>query len=67
MAITLHLPPELETKLAAEASGQGVPLSDYVLHVLSNGGQRTPSILSGTELVRLLAAGRHCGRPRRCM
>ncbi len=38
MTITLELPPELETKLTAEASRQGVPLSDYLLRVLSNGG-----------------------------
>jgi hypothetical protein len=50
MTITLELPPELETKLAAEASRQGVPLADYLLRVLSNGGQKAPSI-SGTELV----------------
>ena len=51
MSITLHLPPELETKLAAEASRQGVPLSDYLLRVLSNGGQALPSIRTGAELV----------------
>lgn len=51
MTITLELPPELETKLAAEASRQGVPLSDYLLRVLSNGGQAAPNIRSGGELV----------------
>ena len=51
MTITLELPPELETKLAAEASRHGVPLSDYLLRVLSNGGAAVPSILSGAELV----------------
>jgi hypothetical protein len=51
MTITLDLPPELERKLSAEASRQGVQLSDYLLRILSNGGQATPSIGSGAELV----------------
>lgn len=51
MTITLHLPPELEQKLAAEASRRGVPLSDYLLLVLSNGGQAAPSVRTGAELV----------------
>ncbi len=51
MTITLDLPPELETKLAAEASRQGVPLSEYLLRVLSNGGEAAPSMHSGGELV----------------
>ena len=51
MSITLHLPPELETKLAAEASRQGMPLTDYLLRVLSNGGQAAPSMHTGAELV----------------
>jgi hypothetical protein len=51
MSITLDLPPELEKKLAAEASRQGVPLSDYLLRVLSNGGQAAPSFRTGAELV----------------
>jgi len=51
MTITLDLPPELERKLAAEASRRGVPLSDYLLSVLSNGGQAAPSVRTGAELV----------------
>ena len=51
MDIVLHLPPELETKLAAEASRHGVPLSDYLLGILSNGRQAALSVGSGAELV----------------
>jgi len=51
MTITLELSAELEKKLAAEASRQGVSLSDYLLRVLSNGGQPKQSISSGAELV----------------
>jgi hypothetical protein len=51
MTITLNLPPELEIKLSAEASRQGIPLSDYLLRVLSNGGLAAPSMHTGAELV----------------
>ena len=51
MTITLDLSPELEKQLAAEASRQGVPLSEYLVRVLSNGRQQVPSIHSGAELV----------------
>jgi hypothetical protein len=51
MTVTLHLPPELESKLAAEATRQGLPLADYMLRVLSNGGQTESSIHTGAELV----------------
>jgi hypothetical protein len=51
MSVVLHLPQELEMKLAAEASRAGVSLPDYVLRILSNGGTTMPSIRSGAELV----------------
>jgi hypothetical protein len=51
MSIILNLPPELETKLVAEASRQGVPLSDYLVRMLSNGGPTHERIGSGAELV----------------
>jgi len=51
MSITLDLPPELETKLAAEASQRGVSLSDYLVRILSNGGEAGPSSHTGAELV----------------
>ena len=51
MSIVLHLPPELETKLAAEASRQNVPLADYLLRILSNGGQAVQGVRTGAELV----------------
>jgi hypothetical protein len=51
MTVTLHLPPELETKLSAEAARQGVPLAEYLLRVLSNGGHKTSNVHTGAELV----------------
>jgi hypothetical protein len=51
MSIVLKLPPELETKLAAAASREGIPLADYVVRVLSNGGPPRAGIGSGAELV----------------
>ena len=44
MSITLQLPAELESKLIAEASRQGVSLSDYLVRILCNGEQATPSL-----------------------
>jgi hypothetical protein len=51
MSIVLNLPPELEMKLANEASRQGVSLSDYLLRILSNGGKTASAVRSGAELV----------------
>jgi hypothetical protein len=51
MSIVIDLPSELETKLAAEASRQGVALSDYLVRILSNGGQAVPGVRTGAELV----------------
>ena len=51
MTLTLHLPPELETELAAEAARLNLPLPEYVLRCLM--GVRTPSPApqTGAELV----------------
>ena len=51
MSIVLNLPPELETRLVAEASRQGVPLADYLVRILSNGGSSSANVASGAELV----------------
>jgi hypothetical protein len=51
MSILLNLPPELETKLLGEASRQGLPLADYLVRILSNGGQSAAGVGSGAELV----------------
>jgi hypothetical protein len=51
MSIVVNLPPELETKLAAEASRHGVPLTDYLVRILSNGRQTGNGVQNGAELV----------------
>ena len=51
MSIVLHLPSELESKLTAEASRLGVPVSDYLVRILSNGGQASQTVRNGAELV----------------
>jgi hypothetical protein len=51
MSITLELPPDLESKLTAEASRQGVTLTDYLLRILSRVGPTVGAIPSGKELV----------------
>jgi len=58
MSITLHLPPELETKLAAEASQRGMPLSDFLVSVLSNvDWLRRPCIRCWADFVLALGGG----------
>jgi hypothetical protein len=51
MTIAIDLPQELEKKLSAEASKHGLPLADYVLRVLSNGGRESVNVESGADLV----------------
>lgn len=51
MSIVLDLPQELEIKLSAEASRHGVPLSEYVLQILSGGGHASTNVRNGTELL----------------
>lgn len=51
MSIMLNLPPDLENKLAAAASREGVPFADYLVSLLSNGGTRQAGVGSGADLV----------------
>jgi hypothetical protein len=51
MTIVLDLPQELESKLSAEASRHGVPLQDYVLHILSSSGRNPGEFKTGPELM----------------
>lgn len=34
MSVKIELPPEIEANLAAQAAAQGIPLPEYLLHVL---------------------------------
>jgi hypothetical protein len=47
MSLVLHLPPELETDLAAEAARLGLPLAEYALGLLAGGRSPRP----GAELL----------------
>lgn len=51
MSLVLELPAELETELAAEAAGLGLPSSEYALRILALG--RIPALRpsTGAELV----------------
>lgn len=51
MNLGLNLPPELESKLAAEAANLGLRLPENALRV--HGGERSahPALFSGAELV----------------
>jgi hypothetical protein len=51
MRVILDLPAELETELAAAAARLGLPLTDYVLHLLAAGRPPTPTPRSGAELL----------------
>ena len=51
MTITLDLPRELESELSAEAKRLGLPLSEYVLHILSSGRSVKGALKTGAELV----------------
>jgi hypothetical protein len=51
MSITLNLPQELENELATEAAQLGLPLSAYVLRLLSTRSLVGPVPTSGAELV----------------
>jgi hypothetical protein len=51
MSITLDLPQELESELATEAAQLGLPLSEYVLRLLSTRSLVGPSPTTGAELV----------------
>jgi hypothetical protein len=51
MSVTLDLPAELETELAAEAAQLGLPLAEYVLRLLASGRPPHSVPRSGAELV----------------
>ena len=51
MSLTLDLPPDLETELAAEAEHLRLPLAEYVLRVLAVGRLPNPMPRTGAELV----------------
>lgn len=51
MTLTLDLPPDLEKILSTEASGLGLPLTEYVLQVLSSGKVSETTLKTGADLV----------------
>ena len=51
MSIMLDLPQELESELVTEATQLGLPLSEYVLRLLSTRSLVEPSPTTGAELV----------------
>ena len=51
MSILVDLPPELEAQLAEEAARLKLPLSDYVVRILTNGGPSESMPNCGAELV----------------
>jgi hypothetical protein len=51
MSLTLELPAELETELAAEAARLHLPLSEYVIRLLAGGRTLTPPLHTGAEVL----------------
>ncbi|MFB2877550.1 hypothetical protein [Floridanema aerugineum] len=51
MSINVDLPPELESELSTEASQLNLPLSEYILRVLSMRGSIANPPKNGAELV----------------
>lgn len=51
MNLTLDIPSELETELAAEAERLRLPLAEYVLRVLAVGRLPNPTPRTGAEVV----------------
>lgn len=51
MSIRLDLPPELESELSTEASRLNLPLSDYILRILSTRQVLINPPKTGAELV----------------
>ncbi len=60
MTLTLHLPPELEQRLAQEATRHGLALDAYTLQLLD---QSLPPTDRRTELVTLLQSWIEEGNP----
>lgn len=52
MTINLNLPPELETELHTEAEKLNLPLSEYILHILSTRKFANDLPKTGSELVK---------------
>lgn len=50
MSVSLELPHDLEARLLREATDWGVPLSDYIIRLLSQGATSRQS-MSGRDLV----------------
>lgn len=51
MTISLNLPPELESELSTEASRLNLPLSEYILRILSTRQVLENTPQTGAELV----------------
>jgi hypothetical protein len=51
MSVMLELPPELEARLVSEAGERGLPLSKYILGLLTNGTDRAADFHNGAELL----------------
>ena len=51
MSLTLDLPLELENELSAEAQKLNMPLSEYILRLLTTNRYRTSNPKTGAELV----------------
>lgn len=51
MALTLDLPKELETELAAEAARLGLPVAEYARRLLAAGRAPRAVLKSGAELL----------------
>lgn len=50
MSVKIELPPEIEAHLAAQAEAQGIPLPEYLLHLLEEqASAETGSTLSPAE------------------
>jgi hypothetical protein len=51
MGITLELPEDLASELAAEAARMGLPLAEYAVRVLATRQAVNPAIKTGADLV----------------
>lgn len=51
MSLILHLPPELESELTAEAERIGLPLAEYALRLLAVGRVPGAPLRNGAELL----------------
>lgn len=51
MSLMLDLPSELETELASEAAGLGIPLSEYALRLIAAGRGTRAALRTGAELL----------------